>query len=291
MKAFWKIPKEWVQDWGLSWSEAGVLADMVSYPDATREERATRVGMTKPGLIKVLKRLQESKQSLLLLGKQSLLCDGKQSLPSGVNKVYQKRSTKFTKNGKQSLPPPTPPYIEDQEKNIEDIGLTIVSPAETSSAPEKKSQQKKEKKYTPEESKLHGELKRIFDDEWKAVHVDDFYWGAAEMSAIVKIKEQIRFKMKSQGDNPDDTEQIKTNFQFFIHKILTSCDGWTRENASPKLIASKFNEIYTQLKNGNASTNAGGKHDSRPSMVERTLNKYAAMYGSGQQDGGIGSQR
>ena len=143
MKAFWKIPKEWVQDWGLSWSEAGVLADMVSYPDATREERATRVGMTKPGLIKVLKRLQESKQSLLLLGKQSLLCDGKQSLPSGVNKVYQKRSTKFTKNGKQSLPPPTPPYIEDQEKNIEDIGLTIVSPAETSSAPEKKSQQKK----------------------------------------------------------------------------------------------------------------------------------------------------
>jgi hypothetical protein len=138
---------------------------------------------------------------------------------------------------------------------------------------------------------LHGELKRIFDDEWKAVHVDDFYWGAAEMSAIVKIKEQIRFKMKSQGDNPDDTEQIKTNFQFFIHKILTSCDGWTRENASPKLIASKFNEIYTQLKNGNASTNAGGRHDSRPSMVERTLNKYAAMYGSGQQDGGIGSQR
>ena len=250
MKAFWKIPKEWVQDWGLSWSEAGVLADMVSYPDATREERATRVGMTKPGLIKVLKRLQESKQSLLLLGKQSLLCDGKQSLPSGVNKVYQKRLTKFTKNGKQSLPPPTPPYIEDQEKNIEDIGLTIVSPAETSSAPEKKSQQKKEKKYTPEESKLHGELKAIFDEEWVSAFGDSFYWDGAEMAGLVKIKKQIQFKMKSNECDPNDAEQIKFNFRFFIHKILTSLDNWTKENSSPKMIAGRFNVIYNQLKNG-----------------------------------------
>ena len=250
MKAFWKIPKEWVQDWGLSWSEAGVLADMVSYPDATREERATRVGMTKPGLIKVLKRLQESKQSLLLLGKQSLLCDGKQSLPSGVNKVYQKRLTKFTKNGKQSLPPPTPPYIEDQEKNIEDIGLTIVSPAETSSAPPKKSAQRKEKKYTPEESKLHGELKAIFDEEWVSAFGDSFYWDGAEMAGLVKIKKQIQFKMKSNECDPNDAEQIKFNFRFFIHKILTSLDNWTKENSSPKMIAGRFNVIYNQLKNG-----------------------------------------
>ena len=250
MKAFWKIPKEWVQDWGLSWSEAGVLADMVSYPDATREERATRVGMTKPGLIKVLKRLQESKQSLLLLGKQSLLCDGKQSLPSGVNKVYQKRLTKFTKNGKQSLPPPTPPYIEDQEKNIEDIGLTIVSPAETSSASEKKSSSKKEKKYTPEESKLHGELKAIFDEEWVSAFGDSFYWDGAEMAGLVKIKKQIQFKMKSNECDPNDAEQIKFNFRFFIHKILTSLDNWTKENSSPKMIAGRFNVIYNQLKNG-----------------------------------------
>ena len=255
MKAFWKIPKEWVQDWGLSWSEAGVLADMVSYPDATREERATRVGMTKPGLIKVLKRLQESKQSLLLLGKQSLLCDGKQSLPSGVNKVYQKRLTKFTKNGKQSLPPPTPPYIEDQEKNIEDIGLTIVSPAETSSAPEKKSSSKKEKKYTPEESKLHGELKRIFDEEWVSAFGDSFYWDGAEMAGLVKIKKQIQFKMKSNECDPNDAEQIKFNFRFFIHKILTSLDNWTKENSSPKTIAGRFNVIYNQLKNGKPSSN------------------------------------
>ena len=250
MKAFWKIPKEWVQDWGLSWSEAGVLSDMVSYPDATREERATRVGMTKPGLIKVLKRLQDSKQSLLLLGKQSLLCDGKQSLPSGVNKVYQKRLTKFTKNGKQSLPPPTPPYIEDQEKNIEDIGLTIVSPAETSSASEKKSSSKKEKKYTPEESKLHGELKAIFDEEWVSAFGDSFYWDGAEMAGLVKIKKQIQFKMKSNECDPNDAEQIKFNFRFFIHKILTSLDNWTKENSSPKMIAGRFNVIYNQLKNG-----------------------------------------
>ena len=274
MKAFWKIPKEWVQDWGLSWSEAGVLADMVSYPDATREERATRVGMTKPGLIKVLKRLQESKQSLLLLGKQSLLCDGKQSLPSGVNKVYQKRLTKFTKNGKQSLPPPTPPYIEDQEKNIEDITLNKLSVPNADASADKKTLQKKEKKYTDEEIKLHGELKAIFCEEWLKTHGEEFYWGPAAMSATIKIADQIRFHMPE--SEKADNEKLKFNFRAFLKKIFSARDGWLRTNATPQVIASKFNEIYTTIKqesNGNNNNGNNRKTTVSPEFIEKHMRK------------------
>lgn len=28
---FWKIPKEWVRDWGLSWNEAGILSDILDW--------------------------------------------------------------------------------------------------------------------------------------------------------------------------------------------------------------------------------------------------------------------
>jgi hypothetical protein len=83
-------------------------------------------------------------------------------------------------------------------------------------------------------------------------------------------------------------------FKEFINSlVILKPDKFVDEKFTIKDINSQFNVVYPKLlnKNGNASTNAGGRHDSRPSMVERTLNKYAAMYGSGQQDGGIGSQR
>lgn len=255
MKAFWKIPKEWVQDWGLSWSEAGVLADMVSYPDATREERATRVGMTKPGLIKVLKRLQESKQSLLLLGKQSLLCDGKQSLPSGVNKVYQKRLTKFTKNGKQSLPPPTPPYIEDQEKNIEDITLNKLSVPNADASAGKKTSQKKEKKEEPKVYTIQHRCRTFFETIYEQKKGDKYYYAAKDAAALKQLLNKIKFLMPE--EQKKDEAKLEENFQIFINTIFHSkiLGAWITDNLSLPIINDKFNEIYSQLKNGKSSSN------------------------------------
>lgn len=255
MKAFWKIPKEWVQDWGLSWSEAGVLADMVSYPDATREERATRVGMTKPGLIKVLKRLQESKQILLLLGKQSLLCDGKQSLPSGVNKVYQKRLTKFTKNGKQSLPPPTPPYIEDQEKNIEDITLNKLSVPNADASACKKTSQKKEKKEEPKVYTIQHRCRTFFENIYEQKKGDKYYYAAKDAAALKQLLNKIKFLMPE--EQKKDEVKLEENFQIFINTIFHSkiLGAWITDNLSLPIINDKFNEIYSQLKNGKSSSN------------------------------------
>ena len=256
MKAFWKIPKEWVQDWGLSWSEAGVLSDMVSYPDATREERATRVGMTKPGLIKVLKRLQESKQSLLLLGKQSLLCDGKQSLPSGVNKVYQKRLTKFTKNGKQSLPPPTPPYIEDQEKNIEDITLDKSNVPNADASAGKKTSQKKEKKEEPKVYTIQHRCRTFFETIYEQKKGDKYYYAAKDAAALKQLLNKIKFLMPE--EQKKDDAKLEENFQIFINTIFHSkiLGAWITDNLSLPIINDKFNEIYSQLKNGKSSSNA-----------------------------------
>lgn len=255
MKAFWKIPKEWVQDWGLSWSEAGVLSDMVSYPDATREERATRVGMTKPGLIKVLKRLQDSKQSLLLLGKQSLLCDGKQSLPSGVNKVYQKRLTKFTKNGKQSLPPPTPPYIEDQEKNIEDITLNKLSVQNADASAGKKTSQKKEKKEEPKVYTIQHRCRTFFETIYEQKKGDKYYYAAKDAAALKQLLNKIKFLMPE--EQKKDEAKLEENFQIFINTIFNSKNlgAWITDNLSLPIINDKFNEIYSQLKNGKSSSN------------------------------------
>lgn len=194
----------------------------------------------------------------------------------------------ITSNGekekeKEKKNPPITPYKENKNKNKKSeqeekkkeniIASTIVE------APKKKS--------SAEEKKIHGELKNIFCEEWKKTHGEEFYWSAAAMTSTIKIADQIKFYMPQEQKN--DPEQLKLNFRIFVQKILTSSDNWLRTNATPQIIASKFNEIYTSLKNGNASTNSN-RPDGRPSMVERTLSKYAAMYGNGQPDGGVGSQ-
>ena len=246
MKGYLKIPREWLTDWKLTGNECVLLADILDWNTNNQDERAFRVNMTTRGVRKVLKRLEEQEQSSSLIKAKR---DNKEEQSS------YKRGTKFRKREEQSSLPPTPPYIEEHIEEHKELGLTIVSPAETSSAPTKKSAQRKEKKYTPEESKLHGELKAIFDEEWVSAFGDSFYWDGAEMAGLVKIKKQIQFKMKSNECDPNDAEQIKFNFRFFIHKILTSLDNWTKENSSPKTIAGRFNVIYNQLKNGKSSSN------------------------------------
>ncbi|MBR1785302.1 MAG: DUF4373 domain-containing protein [Bacteroidales bacterium] len=115
------------------------------------------------------------------------------------------------------------------------------------------------KKYSPEETQLHTKCKECFDAAYSQFKGNAFYWKAKDMAAIYGIIKQIRFQM-DEADK-DNLDVVYTNFQAFVHAILNRADDWTRKNISPTLIDSKFNEIYTQLKNnthnGNQNANAG----------------------------------
>ena len=58
MDKFWKIPKQWVSDFGLSWNEAGLLADMVEW-DCPMQEHATRCRLTERTLSNALDSIAE----------------------------------------------------------------------------------------------------------------------------------------------------------------------------------------------------------------------------------------
>lgn len=259
MKAYWKIPKEWVQEWGLSGLEAILLADIKSWDKpCTLDERAVRCGMSKNGVRKALENIAKKVP-------QSSTDKVPQSVLSKVHKVAQKKYTKCTNESTQSVQKvpqsstklkekkensPTPPIKNKKEtiEELEDITLNKLSVPNADASADKKTSTKKKKKYTDEEIKLHGELKAIFCEEWMKTHGEEFYWGPAAMSATIKIADQIKFYMPPEQKN--DTEQLKFNFRFFVQKIFTSQDNWLRTNATPQVIASKFNEIYTSLKNG-----------------------------------------
>lgn len=106
----------------------------------------------------------------------------------------------------------------------------------------------KEKKYTKEETKLHSDCKKYFDEVYKQYKDIDFYWSAKEVTAIVNIIAQIKFYMKEEQRN--DLDKVFLNFRAFMDSLFARGGNWITSNTSPSNINSKFNEIYSQLKNG-----------------------------------------
>ena len=129
---------------------------------------------------------------------------------------------------------------------------------------EKTPKKAKAKKYTEEETRIHSECKKIFSDLYLKYTDTDFYWQAKEMTAIVNIVKQIKFKMDE--NDKEDTSLVVKNFKVFVQAIFTNGEEWYKANISPTLIHEKFNEIYTKLKNKTSngdkqSTSTGNARD------------------------------
>ena len=85
-------------------------------------------------------------------------------------------------------------------------------------------------------------------------------------------------------DEKDNEEKLEYNFQYFVNAICTSphTSAWVMDNFSLPTINSKFNEIYSQLKNGTASAKPTNRH--QPKYSAEFLADIAAGLAGGPQD-------
>lgn len=282
IKRYKKIPDGWVGDWGLTWTEGAILADMLVW-DCTLIERAERCFVTEKKVRQAIKKFNT------IDGAKELLKSGtkfqkkvEQNSTSKRNKVphQTEQSSTFSKEKKEI--PPTPP-IKNKKKTQEE--QLLFSPSASDGG---------EKKEEVKVYSLQYRCQKYFEEEFFKYKGVKYYWDGVDAGNMKMLLRKLKKAyLDRHGVAPTDYE-LEMFFKEFINSlVIFKPDKFVDEKFTIKDINSQFNVVYPKLlnKNGNASTNAGGRHDSRPSMVERTLNKYAAMYGSGQQDGGIGSQR
>lgn len=142
--------------------------------------------------------------------------------------------------------------VENQPSQATQTELPISTPPTTPQKPPQATKSRS-KKYSPEETKLHSQCKDYFGAIYAQAKGNEYCWSAKDMAAIVGITKQIRFQM--QECDRDNLEMLYANFQVFINLIFTRASDWIKSNATPALINSKFNEIYTQLKNGTKNGN------------------------------------
>ena len=144
--------------------------------------------------------------------------------------------------------------IEEENNNIEKEKKTITStdvdvPIAETSAGKKKNlsviKEKKEKKY----SAAHR-CRLAFEQQYLQFKGEEYYYAAKDANAVKQLIDKIKTKMPD--DLKENEDELVQNFTVFIHAIIHSgkVERWILDNLSIPVINSKFNEIYSQLKNG-----------------------------------------
>ena len=269
------IKSEWLTEWRLTPAEAvvygylyGWLVEGKKDLKQTQADMAKAVGMDERRFKRHLAHLMAygcvatervGLATTYHLHARMLLNEGvsKMSLSDKNDTQCQKCHSLGDKNDTDSVSKTSPTTLYNIKDNItynikpENVvsggGEKVVEEVKEPKAPQKAKAPRKASPYTFEEQRLHGDLKRIYDEEWKAAHGEPFYWSPAAMAALVKIKKQIVFLMPE--SDKSNADAVKDNFRIFVHLTLTT-DGWYRANGTPQVISSKFNELYSQLKNG-----------------------------------------
>lgn len=143
--------------------------------------------------------------------------------------------------------------IEEENKENNNYSSTDVEECEVeTSRPEKK------KKYSKEESALHSECRKIFEEIYEKLNSEKYYWTAKDAGALVGVLRQIRFFMTNGGqdDIAIDNETLKENFRIFLEVICKRGDAFTLKKFSLSYINGNFNEIYNAIKDNNGKQSA-----------------------------------
>ena len=213
------------------------------------QERAERCFLTKEGVRKVILKLNEKGYPVSTkLTENGNIVDGKVStkLTKSVNKVDENQKEKKKR-------PPTPP-IKKKKKKIEEVTPNGVSDANAPTS----------KKEEPKVYALQHRCREFFEKIYEQKKGDKYYYAAKDAAALSQLLNKIKFLMPENEKNNE--ARLEENFQIFINTIFCSkiLDAWIIDNISIPLINNKFNEIYSQLKNGNSNnTNrreVGSKH-------------------------------
>ena len=173
---------------------------------------------------------------------------------------FPQKETPFSADDQIDIPPADdhiPPadkqyqqYNNTTNNTNNNVTSTIVNvPSENASAGKEKNisviKEKKEKKYT-----IIHRCRLAFEQHYLQKKGEQYYYEAKDANAIKHIIDKIKSKLPEEDKNNEDA--IAFNFDAFIQAILNSgrVEKWIIDNFSLPVINSKFNEIYSQLKNG-----------------------------------------
>jgi hypothetical protein len=109
----------------------------------------------------------------------------------------------------------------------------------------------------PEVKKLRADCKRFFIELYEKKKSTGYYWTAKDGAHLAPLLKKIESKVKEKHGEDYTTQNIYEGFSVILENIN---DVWILDNLSIPIVNSKFNEIFTQIKNG--KSNSKDKYES-----------------------------
>lgn len=276
-KGIW-IPAEIWEDETLTVNEKILYLEIDSFSShdkscfVSNEHISTLLHISENAASKVLNSLV--KKGLVSITK----FDGRKRYIQSVAKQHRQKAKADSQNEQPCIGENAIYYKQDNNTSTIITSTNVdVSNTKTPSFSSPMAEKNKEKEYS-----LSHKCRLIFESAYKEYKKEEYYYGAKDASAIKGIIKKIQFYMPD--DEKEDEKSIETNFQALVNQIMTrmpQLNPWIYDNLSLPIINSKFNEIYTQLKNhsnGNY-TYAGTDPNCRVSRdyLERTMREAGLM--------------
>lgn len=111
-----------------------------------------------------------------------------------------------------------------------------------------------------------------FVELYKQRYGEVYAWSPTDAKMTKLAISKIRAKMPEQ--ERCDTEKVTNNYRTFVGLVMRINDKFIQDNMSPKLIESKFNELYIRLKNENKSGSRIGNQISSDALSQAISGLY-----------------
>lgn len=92
-----------------------------------------------------------------------------------------------------------------------------------------------------ESKKINSKARLLFEEHFRSVFSNDYYWTAKDAGAMSKLIQKLTFS-RNQKELPIDDDSVLNALSVFLSSIH---DGWIFENFSVSNINSKYNEVVS----------------------------------------------
>ena len=171
--------------------------------------------------------------------------------------------------------------IQDIEKNKKngDIASIIIDAETPESVKEIPQKEERKKDGGTKVYSLQYRCQSYFLQEYEKYKGTSYRFNKVDAANLKGIIDGLKY-MQRQENLPCDDDSIEAAFQIFINSLICiKPDKWVDTHFSIPVINSKFNEIYSQLKNGTAKHNEQQSSGVSDEYIRRIAAEVAANGG------------
>jgi len=238
MKRYTKIPDEWVGEWGLSWTEAAVLADLLVW-DCTIRERAVRCHISERTTYNAMAKIMSTEPAKVAVESLQKLQKKSAKVAGGEVQKLQTESAKVAEKQKEKKKiPPTPP-IKNKKKTQEE--QLLFSPSASDGG---------EKKEGAKVYSLQYRCKSYFEQEFLKYKGVKYYFEGVDAGNLKQLLNKLKNAFEGLYNRQPSEEETETFFQSFINSIIFyKPDKFVDDKFTLRVINSQFNVVFPKLLN------------------------------------------